>query len=67
MDEEGGLSNLAYIVVKFTVFIAYVKPLDDEDPTYFRTVGECIHLNPVEAGLVTAKKPGHKLTDKLCR
>ena len=24
--------------------------MDDEDPTYFRTVGECIHLNPVEAG-----------------
>ena len=24
--------------------------VDDEDPTYFRTVGECIHLNPVEAG-----------------
>jgi len=31
--------------------------VDDEDPTYSRTVGECIHLNPVEAGFVKAKDP----------
>ena len=31
--------------------------VDDEDASYFRTVGEYIHLNPVEAGLVSVKDP----------
>ena len=29
--------------------------VDDEDALYFRTEGEYIHLNPVEAGLVSVK------------
>jgi len=30
------------------------KVIDDSDPSYFRKVGEYIHLNPAEAGLVKA-------------